>query len=428
MDENSLAYRINIRLVYFSLIVLAIGAFTSISLLALSHILLAPPLIYFAFFSEKNLANSQKALLGLCVVIVLSVLFNWDEIADLKASLKFKYFLIPALGIFAYREAFKKYIDLKKRKILLHLFLLSTSLATISGLIAIYTGFNYLTQKDIPYPGRASGTNGMIMTYAYGISLLLILLTGMFLHREKIKNYISSKLLITYWIINFLGLYLSYARGAWLGFFLAVPLLFWRKDKKVFLLACTISLLTIGVSIKFNPMAKNRFLKSENSNGERISYFQAAYYSFMEKPFFGLGFGNFGAKVISIKEKYNLDYKDKAGRTHNNFLEFLSTTGLFGLSFLLLFHFFWLREGLKIDAFSDINLAFVISLMISGMVQHTLADASNLFFIMGYYAIFTSLTFPIDTHQPSSLRCRDFLVKENGLDRNSTFFKRIFSK
>lgn len=403
MDENSLAYRINVRLVYFSLIVLAIGAFTSISLLALSHILFVPPLIYFTFFSEKNLSPSQKALLGLCVAIVLSVLFNWDDISDLKATLKFKYFLIPALGIFAYREAFKKYIDLKKRKILLHLFLLSTSLATISGLVAILTGFNYLTQKNIIYPGRASGTNGMIMTYAYGISLLLILLTGGILNREKIKNYISSKLLITYWIINFLGLYLSYARGAWLGFFLAVPLLFWRKDKKLFLMACAISVLTIGVSIKFNPMAKNRFLKSENSNGERISYFQAAYYSFMEKPFLGLGFGNFGAKVISIKQKYDLGYKDKAGRTHNNFLEFLSTTGLIGLSFLLLFHFFWIWEGLKVEGFRDINFAFVISLMISGMVQHTLADASNLFFIMGYYAIFTSLTYQECIHKEENL-------------------------
>src|SRR5574343_499530 len=174
MAEGSLLYRINIKLVYWSLIILAIGAFTSISLLALSHILLISPLIYFTFFSEKYLAPSQKTLLGLCLAIVLSVLFNWDEIFNLKATFKFKYFLIPALGIFAYREAFKHYIDFKKKKILLHLFLISTTMATLSGLLAILTGFNYLTQKNIPFPGRASGTNGMIMTYAYGISLLLI--------------------------------------------------------------------------------------------------------------------------------------------------------------------------------------------------------------------------------------------------------------
>ncbi len=386
-------YQINIRLVYYSLIILAIGAFTSISLLALSHVLLIPPLIYFTIYSDKNLAPSQKALFGLCIAIVFSIIFNWEEILNLKDSFKLKYFLIPALAIFAYREAFKNYIDFKRRKTLLHLFLFSTTIATISGIIAIYTDFNYLTQKNNLNPGRASGTNGMIMTYAYGMGLLMIILTGLVINREKFKNYISPKLLYIYWIINFLGLYISYARGAWLGFFFTAPLLFWRRDKKIFLSVCSFSLLVLGLSLIINPMAKDRFFNSPDSNGERISYYKAAYFSFLEKPLFGIGYNNFGAKVKSIKEKYNLEYKNISGRAHNNFLEFLATTGIIGLIFLLLFHFFWLWEGLKVEAFSDINFAFVISLIISGMVQHTLADASNLFFILGYYSIFTSLTY-----------------------------------
>ena len=216
----------------------------------------------------------------------------------------------------------------------------------------------------------------------------MILLTGLLIYRDKIKDLVSTKWLIIHFIINFAGLYLSYARGAWLGYLLAVPFFFWGK-KKVFFSITGIGALILIASIMFNPMAKNRFLNSAASNGERLSYFQAALYAFQEKPIFGLGYKNFQPNSVRLKKKYDLDYKDRNGHAHNNFLEHLSTTGIIGFLFLLLFHFFWFWEGILSNTFlGKIAAVFTISLTISGMTQLTIGDGENLFFIMGFYTLF----------------------------------------
>lgn len=394
MDENSLLYQLNIRLTFYSLLMVAIGAFTSITVSSISHILILLPCIFFTYLflkeNKKDVLNyfslSQWCLLGLILLMIFSIIFFWLKYDDsLKHFFKFKYFLLPLLGVFAYREAFKNYIDLKKRKILLHLLLISTSVASLSGLIAMVYGLNPIKSHMQLFEGRNTGLF-YIQPYAYGLSLFLIVLTGLIIHRDKIKEYINTPALITYWVINFLGLYFTYARGAWISYFLALPFFFFGK--KHFIKALILCVLPIVLSIAFNPRAKERFLNSEVSNSGRIELFKAALYAFSEKPLLGWGFDKFQNNVPYLKEKYNLGHKDMVLKSHNNYLETLATYGIFGFLFLVVFHFSWAYEGFKSKTLiGDINFVFVISMVISGMVDTTWVMPEILFFIMLPYSL-----------------------------------------
>jgi O-antigen ligase len=393
MKQESLANNLALRLTFYSLVILTIGVFTSTTLFGLHHILLLFPCAYF-FTKElkKGTTLSHYSLFALCLTMIITVLVNWDIILSVKDSFGLaKYYFMGALAIFPYREAFKKYIDFKKKKLLLNLFLFSTTLASLSGLIAAKTDFNYISWSINSFPGRASGLVGGILGHSYGISLFLIILSGMILNRDKIKNYISTKWLLIYWIINFSNLYFSFSRGAWLGYLLAVPFLFWFRSKRIFLLIFILSLTFLGLSIKFNSMAKERFLNSYTSNDQRITYFKTALYGFLERPFRGWGINNFGKYVIPLKKKYGLKYQDQPGKVHNNFTDFLSTTGIFGVIVFAQFLFFWAKEGIKNGDFGETNFAFIISVIVSGMFYDTLHEKYNIIFILSVYGIYIAL-------------------------------------
>ncbi|MBT6326684.1 MAG: O-antigen ligase family protein [Bdellovibrionales bacterium] len=381
-----------LNMTYFSLLVVAAGSFTSISLLALAHILIVIPAVYFTYKRAKQdgLGTSEWALLGMIVSIILSVWINADIIESPWRNIgKSKYFILALMGTFAYREFFQEKISSKKIKILINTLLITTTIASLSGIVAYYTGYNYIKMKPACSPNRACGLFGMLMTYAYGVSLFLVILTGVIIHKEKCKQWFSMKLVYFVWIINFTGLILTYTRGAWIGFIIGVPLFFFKENKKKFIICFLVLLIGGGLTLTFNKFARSRFLNSKNSDMLRIAFFQSTLYAVKEKPLLGWGYRNFEPNSKMIKEKYNLYDPTYGGHAHNNLLEHLASTGIIGFIFTLLFYITWAREAyLRNDIFGKLLFPFVISFIVSGMVQYTFGDAENLFFIMALYSIF----------------------------------------
>lgn len=387
--------RICLRLTYASCVVLALGLFTSFSFLALGHIFLLLPGLYFCwqnFNNEKietHLSLSALCLLVLVTVGIFSLLFN--EVEDpLRKALKLKYFLFGVLGIYAYQKAFTYYIHEKKIRFLLNAVLISTTIGTLSGLIGLYTGWNPLRFKEACHPTRNCGAYGMYMTYGYGIQFFMVILTGFILYRKKVERYCNLKFLYTAFAINLLGLVLSYARGALIGFLVSLPFFFFKKRKKTF--AMVFFILLMGGSILFmtNNKFKDLFLSSQRieSNMIRISQFKAAFYAFKERPFLGIGYRNFEPNVYALKKRYQIDYPQYMGHAHNNFLEALASTGIFGFTFLILFHLFWLRESyLRKDILGNIAFPLIIALIISGQFQYTIGDGENMFLLMMAYSL-----------------------------------------
>lgn len=276
----------------------------------------------------------------------------------------------------------------KKIKILLWLFLIATTLASLSGLIGLFHGFNPLKMKEACHATRACGVYGMYMTYGYGISLFMVLLTGVLFFKKNFEKYIPDWLLYTAFAINLLGLFFSYARGGWLGYLVAIPFFFIKKKMKMFLGVVGAGVLILGLTIATSSQVREMFLERGASNQARIYFYQAAYKAFQLKPLLGWGYRNFEPNSKAIKKKFDIPEPNHGGHAHNNLMEHLASTGFLGFLLFGFFQLFWLIEMWRRDDWvGDLVLPFVISFCVSGLFQYTFGDGENLFLITGVYAL-----------------------------------------
>lgn len=372
-------------LIYGSLMILALGLVTSTSLLALSHILILIPMLYFLPKADyKSFPKSAWALLAMAIVIILSIVLNQDiAVKGYKPVSKTKYFITGFTSVAPLYWYFKNHMTEKKITWLLYAFCIATTVATISGLIAQATGMNPITMRA-PEIARNSGLFGMVMNYAHNLSYFLVIILGLIIYRDEVKKYINIKFLIGVFVINLIGFYFSYTRGAWLGFTLGAPFFFLKNNKKNFLILGSV-LIFIGMLSYF--VAGKSMNRSDNDE-TRIIQWKAATYAFIERPILGYGYLNFENKVIDIKKRYNLGNLNFASHAHNNFFEMLGATGALGFISFILWLGFWFKESFnRNDIRARIALPLIVVFIVGGLTQSTISLGINLFFIMACYSV-----------------------------------------
>lgn len=364
--------------IFGALFVLALGLLTSTSILALSHILMLIPCVYFAFHTNwKEMPKSAWALLGLLIVIMLSVAFNQDiMINGWKPIFKVKYFLFGFFSIVPFQWWIKNKMTEKRLKILIYTFLITTTVATLSGLCGTFFGYNPLLIKTVNVGVRNGGVFGMLMNYAHNMSYFLVLIYGLI--HLRIKNIINRKILVFIFIINLVGLYFSYTRGAWLAVIMGIPMYYYKDHKKLFF-TFFLGLFVIGVIGYL--VAGNKVIRPK-SEDQRLSQWKAALYAFKERPILGYGYLNFEEHSTSIKKRHSVREEGFAGHAHSNIFEILGSLGSLGLIFYFLWHYFWLRE-----IANPIELAFLVSFFVGGLTQSTISLGINLFFVMAFFGV-----------------------------------------
>lgn len=383
--EKSLSY-----MIYGALMVLALGLVTSTTLLSLSHILIFVPLFYFLSKADyKSFPKSAWALLAMTIVIILSVVLNQDiAVKGYKPLSKAKYFIVGFASIAPFFWYFKNHMTEKKVSWLLYAFCVATTVATISGLVAQVIGVNPITMRA-PDIARNSGLFGMVMNYAHNLSYFLVIILGLLIYRDEAKKYINIKFLVAVFLINLVGFYFSYTRGAWLGFAIGAPFFFFKNNKKKFFLIGA-ALIIVGIASYF--IAGNSMHRADNDQ-TRIIQWKAATYAFMERPVLGYGYLNFENKVIDIKKRYNLGSLNFAGHAHNNFFEMLGSTGALGFMAFVLWIAFWFKENFyRNDIGAKIGLPLIVVFVVGGLTQSTISLGINLFFIMACYSVLTAMS------------------------------------
>jgi O-antigen ligase len=388
------------NLVFWSLFWLALGTFTSLSLSALSHIFGGLALIVFLISKNKSeyfrfeFSNSAITILVISFIMFISLLLS-DVQNPFKNFFKFKYFFLTVLFLPVFNFHLHNKLNRSHKKFLINLFIFATTLATLSGIIGLYSGYNPLRFKLACHPDRACGMYGMPITYGYGISIFCSLLLVLILKRKENILKFNNKYLFVALFINLVGLYLSYTRGAWIGFVGSLPFLFINHIKTFIKIFISIFIVSI-LAVKFVPKINDAFtsIDRKSSNSQRLSMYQAALKGFQEKPVLGYGYRNFESHVKSIKERHNISHQDFVSHSHNNYLEFLVTTGGIGFILLLFFLFFWVKEIFLLPGFlSPILLIGTINIYISGLFQYTFGDGENLFIIMLVYLL-SQLKYP----------------------------------
>lgn len=368
-------------LIYSSLMVLALGVLTSITLLAGFHIFILIPCLYFVFKTNfKNWSKSTWALVFMTIAIVLSILANQDiAIHGYEPLSKTKYFFFGFLSIAPLSYYFKHYYDEKKIGYLLYALCVSTTVATLYG-----CGGNLSAILKASPTWRNGGFFGMMMNYAHNMTYFMIILVGLVIYRKEAEKFINMKFLYLVFGINLIGFYLTYTRGAWLGLLAGIPFYFFKGHKKQFLITIAIICL-LGAGAYFSA---GRSMYRQDKDESRMGQWQAAIYAFKERPLLGVGFLNFGPLSSPIKKKYGLLSPEFSGHAHNNFFEMLGATGGLGFLGYVLWLFFWFQEMLKRDDLvAKIGLPFIITFVVGGLTQSTISLGINLFFVMAVYAI-----------------------------------------
>lgn len=376
--------------IYASMMSLALGLFTSMTFLALTHIFILVPCIYFLNKTNYKVWNkSSWFLLGLIIAIILSIILNQDIIEQgYKSVSKVKYYLLALLAITPFSYWFEEISKnpTRQKKLIQYLFIaffVTTSLASISGMMGVFLGINILKWKFV-YADRNGGLAGMLMNYAHNLCLFQIIVLGFIIYKESIKEYINTNFLYVVFFINLLALYTTYTRGAILAFLVGIPFFFLRKHRKLFLIS---SVALVVIAAAMYKLGGTSFIRPQ-SDIERTSQWKAAITGFKERPVFGLGYLNFEKLSIPLKIKYNIEAINFGGHAHSNYFEMLASTGIVGFMFFVLWQLSWFVEMYKRDdILGKLGVAFIAVFVVGGLTQATFTLGANLFFIMPVYAI-----------------------------------------
>ena len=379
------------KLMNAALVFLAAGIFTSVTILSGYQILFAIPLIYYTYLAIKNkeinLPKSAWWLIGFSIAGALSLIVNIDIIErPFRHFSRIKYFLFGVGGIFVYRVWLKEASDMAKKN-LLRLFFVSI---IVAGLYATWEVF-------FSGKGRAE-TLTDTMRYGYGSAMVLLMLLSALLHREKLKSILDARLGLIAFIIGFIGMYLTYTRGAMLGFLCGLPfVLFFYKKKLGYYLGGTavLGVIFLGCIYLFGSgNYGSRFLVSKDNGSDNIRrvQWQTAFIAFKEKPVLGYGMENYFSQQKRIKTDYNLVSPEHSaynynGHSHNIYLEVLSGTGVIGFIFFMGWLITWAIEMFKAGGLTRaIVIPLGVAFSISSFFEVTF-DANNSAMIFAVYAI-----------------------------------------
>ena len=379
------------KLTSASLFFLAAGILTSVSVLSAYQILFTIAACYYTFkaFQDKDLALPKSAywLLAFFVVALISTTINIDFIPKPSKNFgRLKYFAYGITGIYVFRYWLKETTD-QTKKWIVHMFFASV---IVAGVYAIGT---YVIQNE-PRARPLTET----MRYGYGSGMFLLTLLSAILHREKFAKIFNYKLAIAAFVIGFLGMYLTYTRGALLGFLCGLPFVLYFYRPKLGLMLGGLAVLGVlglgGMYLFGSGNYQSRFLVNKNNPSDviRRSQWQAAVIAIKERPVLGWGLSNFHSQLKRIKIENDLDSKDyNDAHSHNLFLEIGSGTGLIGLALFLGWLVSWAWECFKsgglVRAFIiPFGVAFVVASQFE--VTFDANNASMIFVVYGLTSAF----------------------------------------
>ncbi len=192
---------------------------------------------------------------------------------------------------------------------------------------------------------RTVGTlvNAAIYTIALLFAGLILLHAGLRSDRPGLRRlYVFCFLLAGYCT------FLSFSRASWIGGLLiaaALVLVYPRFMLK--LAAITIPLVLLGSAVLTSQIewARERLTsdEAENSALSRLPIMVGAYNMFLEKPFFGWGYGNFDYYDRSFYDRLlDMAHDNKDHASHNYFLSILAEQGAIGLLLYMAPTVFWL--------------------------------------------------------------------------------------
>jgi len=218
----------------------------------------------------------------------------------------------------------------------------------IYGAISYATGIDLFKQQPLTHGRRFAGPFDDPMNFAhiygmYGAFLVPFVLEAISEWKHKYKKTKSQILSVIAFTVTALSVALTLTRGAWMGLSAAiiVMLFIYRKKFGVLITAAGLvaALLLYGTSTTFKTRVDQALNPSQSYDSERYNLWRTNWEIFTDYPVFGIGHGDYKDYLPSYFAKLGIAEDHFQSHAHNQYLQFLSNTGLVGFAFYMTFIF-----------------------------------------------------------------------------------------
>ena len=314
------------RLFLALLAIYCVAAVSSQSALDMIMAILSLALIWFYIKTKSRWSFPQIgiewAFVGYLTVIVIGFVFNAATDATWKISLmKFSWLLNLYILILVFQLVRLDMVKIIKALVLLLL------PPTLYSLISFVKGFDLIT-----------GLVNSATYHAHGNAVLFTVLIGcLHFSYHRLSGMWKAISLVSTFLLG-LSIYLTYTRGIWLSIFISSSIMLFYLDFKKLVKMCSLTAVVFLCVLQFSSKLQERVQQTKSllvSNEERVSLLKVNLQIWREYPLFGIGYGE---NLRRNREYWNRPEWNKpadyiTSHAHNQFINVLSTTGIFGFFF-----------------------------------------------------------------------------------------------
>ncbi len=390
--ELKISVRTLDNIIYFFL--LAFAVFSPLSISISYGIWIIAALLTFYVLCSKRFKTFKSTpldapLLTFAFVSALSV------ITSINISMSLKEFRSLALIIIFY--LFSQNMDTGKKSFqFLNILIVFSAIAGAYGIYQYVAGHDFLGH----YQDRSTGFFSLYLTFAEYMVMILCLCLGQIVYSLSLKR----RLFLSGSVVFMLGgLIVSFSRGPWLGFMVAIVFLAFLRSWKLFVILMIGAVLLFSLFYFFNLGKISMLVRSIvtlngeegsvaqmylQSNLERLAMWRSGFRILAENPRFILtGLGMHALEKLYPEYREEGTVHQNLWHLHSNFMHILVTRGILGLTaFLWIFGTFFSRcyRYFKKSSHSQEKgillgiLAGVVGFLVSGLTEYSWGDTEVL--------------------------------------------------
>ncbi|HXY53925.1 MAG TPA: O-antigen ligase family protein [Nitrospirota bacterium] len=237
------------------------------------------------------------------------------------------------------------------RKYIISVFFLA---AAVAGLIGISQYFGLMHMESVRPDGFSRNPNLYAGPLSIACSSAIVML---FLPKTVIMSRKGISFIMGVSILTLGGVILSQSRSIWVALFASCIITLFLHDRRKTLIFLFLSLMICAIFISGSNILRQRMISIvtsvytedvSGSTGTRIELWKGALLMFKERPFLGIGLGDFQPTINNLISENRLKQPTDTHHAHNIYLQVLATRGIIGIAVLLLFLISLIRWGVKL--------------------------------------------------------------------------------
>lgn len=291
--------------------------------------------------SEWNWLGIEWAFLGYIFIVILGYVFNGTPGIDYFFSARKFVWILHLYILIGVLSTIQ--IDLKK---LVQYFAFAFILPNLYALISFAMGYDLITKMPSV---RILGLVNSATYHAHANAVIFVFFLSVFLFQFKKMSKLMRWISVVSLILFGLSIFLTFTRGIWISIAVSAFVFGAFLEFKKTAYASLIALALCFVAYTTQPLVANRVKHSFNTeaNSERLNLFKVNVQIWKEYPLLGIGYGENLRRNREYwdRPEWNMPSDYITSHAHNQFLNVLSTTGVFGFIFFISFVFFFLKKN-----------------------------------------------------------------------------------